>query len=138
MAALGIGAVIVLVENIAADIAIGRTLFADGALGFIDAPHVALLHLCMASAPMLVLALAGSRRRAPWLTAILLSALWGWWHLAILPTTGWIQFAGLVIALPLMHLVPGVTFSYGWRMSGSLLAPAVVHSFIDSFRNSVM
>ena len=76
--------------------------------------------------------------RHGWLTAVLLSAFWGWWHLAIFPKTTWMDFAVLVIALPLIHLIPGVTFSYTWRMSGSLLAPAVVHGFIDSFRNAVM
>lgn len=76
--------------------------------------------------------------RYGWVTALVLSAFWGWWHLAVVPTTTWSEFAVMVIALPLMHLIPGMTFSYGWRMSGSLLAPAVVHSFIDSFRNAVM
>ena len=76
--------------------------------------------------------------RHGWLTAVLLSAFWGWWHLAIFPKTTWMELGVLVIVLPLMHLIPGVTFSYSWRMSGSLLAPAVVHSFIDSFRNAVM
>ena len=76
--------------------------------------------------------------RFGWLTALLLSALWGWWHFGAVPVENGAAFIVLLIGLPLMHLIPGVTFSYGWRLSGSLLGPAVVHSFIDSVRNAVM
>jgi membrane protease YdiL (CAAX protease family) len=73
-----------------------------------------------------------------WVTATLLSSLWGWWHLPILHTKDWIHFIGLAISLPLIHCVVGIPFSFYWRKSGSLLVPAVVHAFIDSVRNAVM
>jgi membrane protease YdiL (CAAX protease family) len=75
--------------------------------------------------------------RHGWATALFVSALWGWWHLGIMAPEGWPQFAVLVVLLPLLHLVPGVAFSYVWRRTGSLLPSAAVHSFIDSFRNAM-
>lgn len=73
--ALIIGCLIILVENMAADIVIGRTPFAGGSLGFIDAPDGAAFHLAIAAIPMLVLALSGVTRRWPWVLAILLPSL---------------------------------------------------------------
>ncbi|MEJ0000440.1 MAG: CPBP family glutamic-type intramembrane protease [Verrucomicrobiota bacterium] len=76
--------------------------------------------------------------RFGWLTAPLVAALWGWWHLGAVPVRDAIGLVGLIIGLPLVHLIPGVTSSVFWRRSGNLLVPAAVHSFIDSFRNAVM
>lgn len=74
-AALAIGLLIMLAENVAADIVVGRTPFADGRLGFIDAPDLAAFHFAIAVLPMLVLALIGSRRRWLWAVAIGMTSL---------------------------------------------------------------
>ena len=71
-----------------------------------------------------------------WLSAALVSILWGWWHLPILPsphsTAGII---GLIVGLPLVSLVPGIAFSLFWRRTGNLAVPAFVHALIDAVRN---
>jgi len=73
--ALGIGLVIMLAENVAADIVVGRTPFTNGRLGFIDAPDGILFHFAIAALPMLALALIGSSRRWLWAVAIGMTAL---------------------------------------------------------------
>lgn len=73
--ALGIGLVIMLAENVAADIVVGRAPFTNGRLGFIDAPDGVLFHFVIAALPMLALALIGSSRRWLWAVAISMTAL---------------------------------------------------------------
>ncbi len=74
-AALGIGLVIMLAENVAADLVVGRTPFTNRRLGFIDAPDGILFHFAIAALPMLALALIGSSRRWLWAVAISMTAL---------------------------------------------------------------
>lgn len=73
--ALLVGAIIVLVANAATDLVLGRVPLADGTLGSIGAPDVAVLHLVFTSFPLVALALAGSRSLLLWAIAILLTAL---------------------------------------------------------------
>ena len=65
----------------------------------------------------------------PWLSAIGLSLLWGWWHLPV--RSGIPPIYNLVI-FPLVALVPGVSFSIAWRRTGNLAVPAVVHALINA------
>jgi len=75
-----------------------------------------------------------SQDARPWLSALLLSAMWGWWHLPIVPA----QMIGVgLIAFPITHAVIGIPLSYSWRRGGNLLAPAIVHALIDAFRNAL-
>jgi len=74
----------------------------------------------------------------PWFTAFFVSALWGLWHLPILQYSGLVQFVGSAIAMPLIHGAIGVFLSMGWRRSGNLAVPAIVHAFIDAVRNAVL
>jgi hypothetical protein len=74
-AALVIGLVIMLAENVAADIVVGRTPFTNGRLGFIDAPDGVVFHFAIAALPMLALALIGSSRRWLWAVAIGMTTL---------------------------------------------------------------
>lgn len=74
-AALSIGLVVMLAENVAADIVVGRTPSTNGRLGFIDAPDGVLFHFVIAALPMLALALIGSSRRWLWAVAISMTAL---------------------------------------------------------------
>lgn len=76
--------------------------------------------------------------RRPWVTAVLISCLWGWWHLPLVHPRDWIQFTVFAVTLPVIHCIPGIAFSVYWRKSGSLLVPATVHAFIDSVRNAMI
>ncbi|MBX3561126.1 MAG: hypothetical protein KF780_04865 [Sphingomonas sp.] len=73
--ALALGALIVLLGNAATDFVLGRMPLADGTLGSIDVPDVAVLHLVFTSIPLVVLALVRSRSRPLWAIATLLTAL---------------------------------------------------------------
>jgi len=70
-----------------------------------------------------------------WLSAILLSAMWGWWHLPITPASA--LGAGIIV-FPIVHVMIGVPFSLCWRRSGNLFVPATVHALIDAVRNTVL
>ena len=76
--------------------------------------------------------------RGQWWTALLVSTLWGWWHLPIVGATGISQLIKYVIVLPCIHIAVGVFFSLSWRRSGNLAVPATVHAFIDAVRNMLM
>lgn len=69
-----------------------------------------------------------------WMSAILVSVLWGVWHLPIAPAKGVATLASLV----LIHTIVGVPLSLYWRSSGNLGVPATVHALIDAMRNSVL
>jgi len=74
-----------------------------------------------------------SQDAQPWLSALLLSAMWGWWHLPIVPAS--VVGVGL-IAFPITHAMLGIPFSLCWRRSGNLVVSAAVHAFIDAVRNT--
>src|SRR5262249_11109207 len=68
--------------------------------------------------------------------AILVSCLWGVWHLPVVPR----QDAGIIAALGLMavHCPTGIFLSLYWRRSGNLAVPAFTHAFIDAVRNALV
>jgi membrane protease YdiL (CAAX protease family) len=76
--------------------------------------------------------------KGQWWTALLVSTLWGWWHLPIVGATGISQLIKYVVVLPCIHIAVGVFFSLSWRRSGNLAVPATVHAFIDAVRNMLM
>lgn len=77
--------------------------------------------------------------RNSWLSAALLSALWGWWHLPILPVPHSLaQAAMMAVVVPLLSMVPGLAFSFCWRHSGNLAVPAFVHALLDAVRNALL
>jgi membrane protease YdiL (CAAX protease family) len=77
------------------------------------------------------------RGRSAWLSAIFVSALWGIWHLPLLPTGGTAAFAAAIPVLIIVHTLTGVPLSFCWRTSGTLVLPAGAHALIDSYRNCV-
>ena len=80
----------------------------------------------------------GQRRcGSAWLSAIFVSALWGIWHLPLLPTGGVAAFAAAIPVLIIVHTLIGVPLSFCWRASGTLVLPAAAHALIDSYRNCV-
>jgi len=76
--------------------------------------------------------------RYPWLSAFFVSCLWGLWHLPIHGERKILNVILLAIAMPLVHSATGIFLSFGWRRSGNLAVPAIVHSFIDAVRNMLM
>jgi hypothetical protein len=76
--------------------------------------------------------------RYPWLSALFVSCLWGWWHLPTLGARNVLELIVMVVALPLMHAATGIFLSFGWRRSGNLAVPAVVHALIDGVRNMLL
>jgi membrane protease YdiL (CAAX protease family) len=76
---------------------------------------------------------AGERQ---WPSALLVSALWGLWHLPVAVTDlGLLATIGLMLV---MHTLIGVPMSLAWRRSGNLMVPVIGHTLIDAFRNALM
>jgi hypothetical protein len=75
--------------------------------------------------------------RGVWRTALFVSALWGLWHLPVLPHHT-LEAMGALAAIPLVvvHCLVGVPLCLFWRKSGSLLVPAVSHALFDAMRNA--
>jgi membrane protease YdiL (CAAX protease family) len=70
-----------------------------------------------------------------WGSALLVSALWGLWHL---PVADGMPFPLLVLSLVTWHCVVGVPLSFAWRRTGNLSGPAFAHSAIDAVRNGLI
>lgn len=71
-----------------------------------------------------------------WGSAVVVSAIWGLWHLPITPLEdGWL---GPTIWLAGFHTVIGVPLSLYWRRSGNLLVPVAAHALIDAVRNTLL
>jgi membrane protease YdiL (CAAX protease family) len=77
------------------------------------------------------------RGGSAWLSAIFVSALWGIWHLPLLPSGGAAAFAAATPVLIIVHTLTGVPLSFCWRAGGTLVLPAAAHALIDSYRNCV-
>ena len=75
---------------------------------------------------------------AAWLSAVVVSVLWGIWHLPLLGTH---DFGRLIASAPTLifaHVVIGVPLSFCWRTGGTLLLPAIAHAIIEAYRNVVL
>ena len=70
-----------------------------------------------------------------WASALLVSALWGLWHL---PVADGMPFPLLLLSLVTWHCLVGVPLSFAWRRSGNLSGPAFAHSAIDAVRNGLI
>jgi membrane protease YdiL (CAAX protease family) len=75
---------------------------------------------------------------SPWVSAIFVSALWGIWHLPMLPVPSAPAFAAAILGLIIIHTLVGVPLSFCWRASGTLVLPAAAHAVIDAYRNTVL
>jgi hypothetical protein len=72
-------------------------------------------------------------------SAVVLSFLWGLWHLPLIP------FGDNVLAMVLLpiqvgiwHTLVGVPLTMSWRIGGSLLVPAAAHAVLNGIRNAVV
>lgn len=70
-----------------------------------------------------------------WRTAVLVSALWGLWHL---PVAEGLPLPVLLVFLVTWHCAIGVPLSFAWRRTGNLAGPAFAHSTIDAARNALL
>jgi membrane protease YdiL (CAAX protease family) len=70
-----------------------------------------------------------------WRSAVLVSALWGLWHL---PVSHGLPLLLQVVELVGVHVVLGVPLSLAWRRSRNLAGPALAHAVNDAVRNAFM
>lgn len=70
-----------------------------------------------------------------WQSAIVVSALWGIWHL---PVASGLPFPLQLVELIVVHILIGVPLSFAWRRSRNLAGPALAHAVIDAVRNAFM
>lgn len=75
------------------------------------------------------------RERTGWRSAVVVSALWGLWHL---PVSHGLPLPLQVAELVGVHVVLGVPLSLAWRRSRNLAGPALAHAVNDAVRNALM
>ena len=73
--------------------------------------------------------------RHGWRSAVLVSTLWGLWHL---PVSHGLPLPLQVVELVVVHVVLGVPLSFAWRRSHNLAGPALAHAANDAVRNAFM
>ena len=71
-----------------------------------------------------------------WLSAIVISALWGVWHLPsqAIPAG---QLLSTIVALLIAQILVGVPLSLWWRKSGNLVVNDTAHALLDAVRNGL-
>lgn len=70
-----------------------------------------------------------------YLTAFLVSALWGLWHVPV--ALGQKPLPVLIVGLIGVHCAIGVPLSLSWRRSGNLFVTGFTHALVDAFRNAL-
>lgn len=70
------------------------------------------------------------------LSAFFVSALWGLWHLPIIPNTG--NLIIKAVTMIIVHSIPGIPLSIYYRKTGNLAVPHFSHAFMDAVRNMVL
>jgi membrane protease YdiL (CAAX protease family) len=71
----------------------------------------------------------------PWVAAVLVSGLWGVWHL---PVSAGLPLPLRLLELVTVHVALGVGLSFAWRRARNLGGPALAHAGIDAVRNATM
>jgi membrane protease YdiL (CAAX protease family) len=71
-----------------------------------------------------------------WLSAIVVSALWGLWHLPsqAIPAG---QLLSTIVELLIAQILVGVPLSLWWRKSGNLVVNDTAHALLDAVRNGL-
>src|ERR1043165_2695975 len=83
-------------------------------------------------------ALAGVRDWPAMGSALLVSGLWGLWHLPVgNAMNGKENFALAPAGLVIVHSLVGIPLSFFWRKGGILALPAAAHALIDAYRNII-
>ena len=68
-------------------------------------------------------------------SALLVSALWGFWHL---PLTYALTGLSTLPVLLVFHTVLGLLLTPWWRRSGNLAVPGLTHALTDAVRNALL
>ncbi|MBV9867025.1 MAG: CPBP family intramembrane metalloprotease [Abitibacteriaceae bacterium] len=76
--------------------------------------------------------------KRPWASAFFVSALWGLWHLPILPIPNLTALLTVAPAVVVMHALVGIPLSFCWRNGGTLLFPAAAQALMDAYRNAIL
>ncbi len=71
-----------------------------------------------------------------WLSAIVISALWGLWHLPGQAIAAG-QLPSTVVELLAAQILVGVPLSLWWRKSGNLVINDTAHALLDAIRNGL-
>jgi membrane protease YdiL (CAAX protease family) len=71
-----------------------------------------------------------------WQSAILVSVLWGLWHMPV-SSTG-LPWSLQMLQLVAVHVLFGVPLSLAWRRTRNLAGPALAHAVNDAVRNALM
>ena len=80
---------------------------------------------------------SSGRRRQEWISAIFISALWGFWHLpreALFDSREFLLYAALLLGF----FPVGLSLSFCWRKNGTLLLPGVAHALFDAYRDTIL
>lgn len=67
-------------------------------------------------------------------SAIVVSLLWGFWHLPLVLAEGGLATLPITLAF---HLVVGLLLTLPWRRSGNLAVPGLTHALIDAVRDGL-
>jgi hypothetical protein len=70
-----------------------------------------------------------------WQSALLVSAVWGLWHLPISTGT---SLPVAIVSVLAVHCLIGIPLSLAWRRSRNLAGVAFAHAAIDAVRNAFM
>ncbi len=71
---------------------------------------------------------------AGWLSAIFVSALWGFWHLPGSALTSG-NLLSTLLSLLVSQIILGVPLSFLWRKSGNLTFPDTTHAVLEAVRS---
>lgn len=76
-------------------------------------------------------------RGVGWLSVIVVSVLWGLWHLPV-TYTGHGSLVKVLVELLVGQLALGIPLSIFWRVSRNLAVPAAAHAVNDAIRNVIV
>ena len=69
-------------------------------------------------------------------SAVVVSVLWGLWHLPVAMGHGHLLLVS--VSLVVVHVIVGLGMSWSFRWSRTLLVPAFAHALIDAVRNALL
>ena len=68
-----------------------------------------------------------------WTSALVVSALWGAWHVPLTFAVSGLSQLPIYVAF---HTVQGLLYTTPWRRAGNLAVPGITHATVDAIRNA--